>query len=238
MSLSYGSNAYAGLTYSSNTFNLRAVGVKPSITTTTLTPGTVGSPYATSFGATGDAPITWSLVSGTLPPGLTLAADGSLSGTPTGPGSTSFTVKATNSIGSDQRLVTLLVNAAVVTPPIIINVPYAVRPAALDGCWASWSEQQQTNMLRTQMDSGAIKVRRRTTGITRVAQVSVSMPATKYAAFMGWFNLNCQQGVLPTMMCTPQCNEELWRFVNPPAITWVNKDVFTATCDIERLPGW
>jgi hypothetical protein len=108
----------------------------------------------------------------------------------------------------------------------------------LDGCWSSWSEQQQQNLLRTQMDSGAIKVRRLTTGILRVAQVSVSMPAKNYDSFMRWYNVSCQQGVLPTMMCTPQCNEELWRFVEAPQISWVSKDVFTASCQIERLPGW
>jgi hypothetical protein len=88
------------------------------------------------------------------------------------------------------------------------------------------------------MDSGAIKVRRRTTGIMRVAQVSVSMTADKYDSFMGWYNVSCQQGVLPTMMCTPQCFDELWRFVEAPQINWISKDVFTASCQIERLPGW
>jgi hypothetical protein len=214
-----------------------ASGVKPTITTSALYSGTVGASYASGLHANGTAPITWSLVSGSLPPGLALGTDGALTGTPTTEGSYSFTAKATNLAGEAQALFTLQVSAAAVVPPTI-NVPYAARPATLDGCWASWSEQQQTNMLRTQMDSGAVKVRRRTTGITRVAQVSVSMAATKYAEFMKWFNVNCQQGVMPTLMCTPQCKEELWRFVNPPAITWVTKDVFTASCEIERLPGW
>jgi hypothetical protein len=187
--------------------------------------------------ATGTMPITWALVSGTLPPGLTLNPDGSITGTPTTAGAYSFVVSATNADGTVQGTVKGSVDAATLPPPTI-DVPHAVRPAFLDGCWASWSEQQQQNLLRTQMDSGAIKVRRRTTGIRRVAQVSVSMPAKQYDSFMGWYNVNCQQGVLPTPMCTPQCKEELWRFVEAPQISWVSKDVFTASATIERMPGW
>ena len=227
----------AGFDDQAYTLAISAGTVKPTITTTTLYAGTVNSAYSTAFHATGTAPITWSVAAGTLPPGLSLASDGSVTGTPTTAGSYSFTVKATNVAGEAQSLVTVRVNAASALPPTI-NVPYAQRPATLDGCWASWSEQQQTNMLRTQMDSGAIKVRRRTTGITRIAQVSVTLPATKYADFMKWFNTDCQQGVMPTLMCTPQCNEEVWRFVNPPSISWVTKNAFTASCEIERLPGW
>jgi hypothetical protein len=212
-------------------------GTAPKIQTTTIYEGHTGVAYASALTATGDKPITWALVSGTLPPGLTLNPDGSITGTPTTAGSYSFVVSATNSIGSATGTVTgtVSVPAAVGPGP---TVPYAQRPATLDGCWSSWSEQQQQNLLRTQMDSGAIKVRRRTTGIMRVAQVSVSMPAKNYDSFMRWYNVACQQGVLPTMMCTPQCKEELWRFVEAPQISWVSKEVFTASCQIERLPGW
>ena len=213
------------------------VGHGPVIQTTTIYVGHVGTPYATALHATGTMPITWALVSGTLPPGLTLNPDGSITGTPTTQGMYTFVVSATNADGTVQGTVTGGVDPATLPPPTI-DVPHAIRPATLDGCWSSWSEQQQQNLLRTQMDSGAIKVRRRTTGIARVAQVSVSMQATKYAAFMSWYNVNCQQGVLPTPMCTPQCKEELWRFVEAPQISWISKDAFTASATIERMPGW
>jgi hypothetical protein len=56
-----------------------------SITTTSLTNGAVGSPYAKTLTATGGAgSYTWQLTSGTLPAGLTLiASTGLVSGTPT-----------------------------------------------------------------------------------------------------------------------------------------------------------
>jgi hypothetical protein len=43
------------------------------------------------------APYTWSITSGSLPPGLTLASDGTITGTPTANGDYTFTVRATNS---------------------------------------------------------------------------------------------------------------------------------------------
>lgn len=45
----------------------------------------------------GSAPYTWSVASGALPAGLTLASDGTLSGTPATTGTASFTVQATDS---------------------------------------------------------------------------------------------------------------------------------------------
>jgi hypothetical protein len=54
-----------------------------SITTNTLTGGTVGTAYSQTLTASGGtAPYTWTIVSGTLPAGLTLSTRGVISGTP------------------------------------------------------------------------------------------------------------------------------------------------------------
>lgn len=76
---------------------------KPRITTEFLTYGTVGQSYpSTTLSATGGKPsYTWSLVSGSLPPGLSLSGGG-ISGTPTVAGTYAFTVRATDS-GSPAR---------------------------------------------------------------------------------------------------------------------------------------
>jgi len=67
----------------------------PSVTTTSLTAGTVGTAYsATLAAANGVAPYTWSVTVGTLPAGLTLAAGtGAITGTPTAYGTSGFTVQ-------------------------------------------------------------------------------------------------------------------------------------------------
>jgi hypothetical protein len=69
----------------------------PSITTTTLAAGTVGTAYSATLAATGGTgTLTWSLASGSsLPAGLSLAS-GAISGTPTAEGTSTFTVKVTD----------------------------------------------------------------------------------------------------------------------------------------------
>jgi hypothetical protein len=74
----------------------------PSITTTSLASGTVGTAYSATLQASGGAgTLTWSLASGSsLPAGLSLSSSGAISGTPTTPATTSFTVKLTDSSGA------------------------------------------------------------------------------------------------------------------------------------------
>jgi hypothetical protein len=68
-------------------------GAAPTITTTTLSNGTVGAAYSATLAATGDTPITWSIDSGTLPGGLSLnGTTGVISGIPTTAGTATFTV--------------------------------------------------------------------------------------------------------------------------------------------------
>ena len=72
-----------------------------TITTATLPDGKVGEAYSQTLTADGTTPITWS-VSGALPDGLTLVGD-TIKGTPSKAGDFKFTVKATNSAGSDTK---------------------------------------------------------------------------------------------------------------------------------------
>jgi Putative Ig domain/Beta-lactamase len=69
-----------------------------------LVNGTVGTAYSATFTATGSTPIGWNVAAGALPPGLTLApSTGVYSGTPTTAGAYSFTVRASNAAGTDNR---------------------------------------------------------------------------------------------------------------------------------------
>lgn len=69
-----------------------------SITTTSLTGGAVGVPYsATLVAAGGVPPYTWTITSGVLPAGLTLAGNGAITGTPTTPETQSFTAQVSDS---------------------------------------------------------------------------------------------------------------------------------------------
>jgi hypothetical protein len=64
----------------------------PVITTTTLPPGAVNAAYSVQLGCTNCTGYVWSVSSGVLPLGLSLSAGGSLSGTPTSAGTSSFQV--------------------------------------------------------------------------------------------------------------------------------------------------
>ena len=75
-----------------------------TISPETLPAGTVGTAYSQTLTATGETgPFSFSVSSGSLPPGLTLSSEGVISGTPTAAGSFSFTVQAINSRVAQAR---------------------------------------------------------------------------------------------------------------------------------------
>lgn len=90
------------------------------VSTTGVPHGAVGAAYTASLEAKGGNGVyTWSMAAGTLPSGLTLAANGTLSGTPTGEGAFSFTVlvKDGNAMTA-SRAMTLQIH-----PQLVIQAP-------------------------------------------------------------------------------------------------------------------
>lgn len=85
-----------------------------TITTSSLSNATLGAPYSTSLAATGGTPpYTWSLYSGSLPSGLALSSNGTISGTPTAIGTSSFTVQVTDSASAaNTKGLTLTVSSS------------------------------------------------------------------------------------------------------------------------------
>ena len=76
----------------------------PTIVAESLPDGMKGEVYSNRLTAKGTAPITWSIVSGVLPEGLSLNEDtGEISGTPAGEGTEVFTVMAVNDLGEDIK---------------------------------------------------------------------------------------------------------------------------------------
>jgi len=98
------------------------------ITTTSIPNGFISQPYVQLLlEQNRSGPITWSLASGTLPPGITLAANGILSGTPMAAGSFTFTVQVTDGISTTTATFTLTVNA-----PTLVFAPQTL-PTAIAG---------------------------------------------------------------------------------------------------------
>ena len=76
----------------------------PTIVAESLPDGMEGEAYSNRLTAKGTAPITWSIVSGVLPEGLSLNEDtGEISGTPAGEGTEVFTAMAVNDLGEDIK---------------------------------------------------------------------------------------------------------------------------------------
>ena len=89
--------------------------------TGSLPNGVVNQPYLQTLAATGGVgPYTYAVTAGALPAGITLANNGTVSGTPTTPGASSFTVTATDSEGTPQTA----------NLPLVLLITYA--PTAAD----------------------------------------------------------------------------------------------------------
>ena len=101
-------------------------GVTISLSPATLPNGTNGIAYSQTVTASGGtAPYTYALSAGALPNGLTLNANGTLSGTPTTAGTFAFTVTGTDANGDfGARVYTVIVapgNILALTPSPLPN---------------------------------------------------------------------------------------------------------------------
>ncbi|HWX65383.1 MAG TPA: putative Ig domain-containing protein [Rhodanobacter sp.] len=115
------------------------------VTPASLAAATQNTAYSASISASGGtAPYTYAKTSGALPAGLTLASNGTISGTPTATGSFTFTVTATDSSTgagpyTGSRSYTLVVNPAVPVisptslPAPVIGTAYSQTISATGG---------------------------------------------------------------------------------------------------------
>ena len=108
----------------------------PLTDTTAVSAGTMGTPYTAGFTLSGgEAPYTWSQVSGQLPPGLALASSGAagqtddeLTGTPTTAGTYVFTMQVTDTLGDTASgQVSITIDPR---PPLKISEPSAAAGPA------------------------------------------------------------------------------------------------------------
>jgi hypothetical protein len=97
-----------------------------------LTPATAGLNYSNQIQATGRAPITYEIISGSLPPGLTMSNAGRISGTSKIQGAYSFIVRAQDNCLPTRQTTTKTLSLTVDTaaPPRITS-PSLLSPASV-----------------------------------------------------------------------------------------------------------
>ena len=112
--------------------------VQPSIVvaTTPAPPAGIVTNVYPGFGfgvaSGGSPPFTWTVTQAAVPPGLTLGADGSLTGTPTAAGSFTFTVTATDSAQTPESG-SQPFNVTINTPGPLVIDPGQMPPAGVHG---------------------------------------------------------------------------------------------------------
>jgi hypothetical protein len=116
----------------------------PAVTTASLPAATDGAPYSAAPAATGGIPpYTWALSGGSLPDGLTLHPNGTISGTAKTGGTADFTVEvadsaspfetATASLSITVNVASLVVTTASSLPTAYTSTPYSVKLGADGG---------------------------------------------------------------------------------------------------------
>jgi hypothetical protein len=111
-----------GCTGTSATYNLIIACQVITVTNPATTSGPAGSPFSETFTQTGAiGTVTFTLASGTLPTGLTLAPTGVLSGTPTQGGTFPITVTVTDSNGCTGT--SAIYNLTITCPTITVTNP-------------------------------------------------------------------------------------------------------------------
>lgn len=132
---STGATATRSLTLAISTFG---------ITTTSLPAGKVGVEYAATIAATGGTgTLSWDVIAGSLPPGLSFW-DGDITGVPSKGGTFSFTVEVTDGGGATRsRAFTITVPALAVTttdlPAGVISAPYPATQLTAANVYGSGS---------------------------------------------------------------------------------------------------
>ena len=97
-----------------------------NVTTSSLPAGVTGAPYSQTLAAAGGtAPYSWSIITGSLPTGLTLSG-ATITGTPSAAGSANFTVRVADSSTPQQTAQRSL--SIAVLPALAISTPSSLPP--------------------------------------------------------------------------------------------------------------
>ena len=149
--------------------------IAPNVAITADLHGTkVGNPFSAVISATGGGSLRWSVIEGALPPGLSLnGANGTLSGTPSSPGTFPFTVK----VADDKRRATRQYSFVVAAPLAIsaktargeAGIALTAKPSVAGGIGPiAWTSGNLPAGLSLDPATGTISGRPKASGTFRV----------------------------------------------------------------------
>ena len=159
------------------------IGVSPlQIITGSLPNGTNGVSYSQQLSAAfGHPPYSWSLISGSLPPGLTLSPDGLISGSPAFIGTVSFTVEVTDALS--------ITATETFTFSVILNILHSFAGGS-DGAYPQAALISSGNTLYGTTEGGGssgdgtiFKVNTDGTGYTNLYSFAATTLVTGYIGF-------------------------------------------------------
>lgn len=101
----------------------------------------------------------------------------------------------------------------------------------------SYQETAPNGLLRTQMEAGPAKVRRRFTAAPRPFKFRVDLTTAQVGTLDAFFLTTCAMGALAFDWLHPRTGASVsYRFVSPPAYTPADGDVWKADLDLEIMP--
>jgi len=158
-----------------------AVPAAPTITTASLTAGTVGTAYSlTLSGSGGISPYSFSIATGTLPSGLTMTSAGAITGTPmaAGAGTTNLTFQMTDSGKAPPLTATATLGLTIKAAPAIV-FPTTLAAATYKAAYtASVAATGGAGTLTYSLASGALPA-----GLTLSAAGAISGTPTVVGTF-------------------------------------------------------
>src|SRR5262245_23124970 len=110
-------------------------------------------------------------------------------------------------------------------------------PGSLPDCAETWNESDAPSTIRSEMDAGPPKVRRRFTGIMRNIEVSMVLTNAQFTAMRTFYETTCAEGVNFHQFKHPYTGAtETFRFVSSPRFS--SNGPLALTCEMtwEQIP--
>lgn len=110
-------------------------------------------------------------------------------------------------------------------------------PSSLPDCPNDWSEGDRPIVLRSEVDVGPGKVRRRMTRATTLAQAEFRLTTPEWQTLREFFRIECQSGAGAFDWPHPITKEVAsWRFREPPATTVLDPiGIFSVRLALEEV---